>query len=202
MNKMSYSTSLYDKINFFYIAANLNDPGGYQDGVWKFQKHFLTFLGLGTNVVKVSSVNPKLLFQLDTLAKALQFWVEKAQPPLLGQPCQLAECVWELREFMDLLTLFTDEEVLTNDDLSYWVKITSSRPSKPTEPEATREWSHSRSRRACHQGSFPVTHGMEQSKPATATPTASSLTISSQRVKTPFGSPIIQNQKPYPVLQR
>ena len=26
-------------------------------------------------------------------AKALQFWVEKAQPPLLGQPCQLAECV-------------------------------------------------------------------------------------------------------------
>ena len=55
--KMSYGTSLYDKINFFYIAANFNGPGGYQDSVQKFQKNCLTFLGLGTNVVKVSSVN-------------------------------------------------------------------------------------------------------------------------------------------------
>ena len=38
--KMSYGTSLYDKINFFYIAANFNGPGGYQDGVQKFQKSF------------------------------------------------------------------------------------------------------------------------------------------------------------------
>ena len=32
-----------------------------------FGKNFLTFLGLGTNVVKVSSVNSELLFQWDTL---------------------------------------------------------------------------------------------------------------------------------------
>ena len=32
-----------------------------------FEKSFLTFLGLGTNVVKVSSVNSELLFQWDTL---------------------------------------------------------------------------------------------------------------------------------------
>ena len=32
-----------------------------------FEKNFLTFLGLGTNVVKVSSVNSELLFQWDTL---------------------------------------------------------------------------------------------------------------------------------------
>ena len=32
-----------------------------------FEKFFLTFLGLGTNVVKVSSVNSELLLQLDTL---------------------------------------------------------------------------------------------------------------------------------------
>ena len=32
-----------------------------------FEKIFLTFLGLGTNVVKVSSVNSELLFQWDTL---------------------------------------------------------------------------------------------------------------------------------------
>ena len=36
---MSYGTSLYDKINFFYIAANFNGLGGYQDGVQKFQKN-------------------------------------------------------------------------------------------------------------------------------------------------------------------
>ena len=32
-----------------------------------FEKNFLTFLVLGTNVVKVSSVNSELLFQSDTL---------------------------------------------------------------------------------------------------------------------------------------
>ena len=31
------------------------------------KKIFLTFLGLGTNVVKVSSVNSEILFQWDTL---------------------------------------------------------------------------------------------------------------------------------------
>ena len=34
-----------------------------------FEKIFLTFLGLGTNVVKVGSVNSELLFQWDTLTK-------------------------------------------------------------------------------------------------------------------------------------
>ena len=63
---MSYSTSLYDKINFLY-SSKLQWPGGYQDGVQKFQKNFLTFLGIGTNVVKVSSMNSELLFQWDTL---------------------------------------------------------------------------------------------------------------------------------------
>ena len=35
----------------------------------KILKKFLTFLGLGTNVVKVSSVNSELLFQWDTLGQ-------------------------------------------------------------------------------------------------------------------------------------
>ena len=34
-----------------------------------FEKFFWTFLGLGTNVVKVSSVNSELLFQWDTLSR-------------------------------------------------------------------------------------------------------------------------------------
>ena len=36
-----------------------------------FEKNFLTFLGLETNVVKVSSVNSELLFQWDTLLLVL-----------------------------------------------------------------------------------------------------------------------------------
>ena len=40
-------------------------------------------------------------------AKALQFWVEKAQPPQPSQPHQLAVCMHELRESMEPLTSFT-----------------------------------------------------------------------------------------------
>ena len=52
---------------FFLYSRKLQWPRGYQDSVQKFQKNFLTFLGLGTNVVKVSSVSSELLFQSDTL---------------------------------------------------------------------------------------------------------------------------------------
>ena len=38
-----------------------------------FEKNFLTFLGLGTNVVKVCSVNSELLFHWDTLSLDLIF---------------------------------------------------------------------------------------------------------------------------------
>ena len=54
------------KLIFLY-SGKLQWWGGYQDSVRKFRKFFLTFLGLGTNVVKVSSVNSELLFQWDTL---------------------------------------------------------------------------------------------------------------------------------------
>ena len=64
---MSYGTSLYDKINFLY-SGKLQWPGGGIRMVSEnFQKNFFTFLGLGTNVVRVSSVNSELLFQWDTL---------------------------------------------------------------------------------------------------------------------------------------
>ena len=54
------------KLIFLY-SGKLQQPGGYQDGVQNFEKFIFTFLGLGTNVVKVSSVNSELLFQWDTL---------------------------------------------------------------------------------------------------------------------------------------
>ena len=89
-------------------------------------------------------------------AKALQVWAEeKAQPPWAGQPHQLAACMKELRESMELLMLFTDEEVLTKEPSLLRVKVTSSQPSNPAELETMQEQSHSRDRRACTWGSFP-----------------------------------------------
>ena len=62
---MSYGTSLYDK---FLYSSKLQWPRGVSGWCLKILKNFfLTFLGLGTNVVKVISVNSELLFQLDTL---------------------------------------------------------------------------------------------------------------------------------------
>ena len=115
--------------------------------------------------------------------KALQFQVEKAQPPWAGQPHQLAACVKDLRESMEPLALFTDEEVLTKELSSPWVKVTSSRPSKQAEPETMWEQSHSRCQRAHTLGSFPVTHSMGCSK-LTITPMANTSTVSSQRTGT------------------
>ena len=50
-------------------------------------------------------------------AKALQFWVEKAQPPKINKPCQLVVCIRELREAIEPLTSFTSEDILANDPL-------------------------------------------------------------------------------------
>ena len=58
--------------------------------------------------------------------KALQLWVEKAQPPWAGQPHQLVACRKGLRESMELPTSFTNEEVLTKELSSHWVKVTPS----------------------------------------------------------------------------
>ena len=80
--------------------------------------------------------------------KALQHWAEKAQPPMPGKPHQLVECVQELRETMEPLMTFTDAKVFSNDVPLYWVKITSSRISEPTEPTTSQEQSHSQNRRA------------------------------------------------------
>ena len=54
---------------------------------------------------------------LNTLAyaKALQYWLEKAQLPIPGEPCHLAESILELRWAMELFTTFLDSEVPSND---------------------------------------------------------------------------------------
>ena len=46
-------------------------------------------------------------------AKALQFWVEKANLPTEGQPCLLVGNVVELREEMKCYISFSDEDVFS-----------------------------------------------------------------------------------------
>ena len=58
--------------------------------------------------------------------KALQHWAEVAKPLQPGQPCQLAECVKELRRCMRLFTMFSEEQVLSKDPPSPGVMITPS----------------------------------------------------------------------------
>ena len=48
---------MYDKINFFIKQQTSMACGGIRTVSKNFEKNFLTFLGLGTNVVKVISVN-------------------------------------------------------------------------------------------------------------------------------------------------
>ena len=69
-------------------------------------------------------------------AKALQFWAKKVQLPWAEKPCQLAACIRELREPMEPLATFTDEDILANDPPSPWKKITSLQCSKVAEEKA------------------------------------------------------------------
>ena len=145
--------------------------------------------------------------KIPAYAKALQFWAEKAQPPQAGQPHHLAACVKELREAMGPLMLFTDEDVFAKKP-SHWVKVTSSQPSKLAELEETmQDWSCSRWKTAHPQGSLSVIHSVGCSKlaipamvntltlPSQRTGT---LTVPSQQVKTPLGSPVTPKQRPPP----
>ena len=81
-------------------------------------------------------------------AKALQYWVEKAQLMPLDEHCQIAESVLELWQSMEPLTTFTNAEVLEDAPPSHWVKITSSQTLEPADPPTSWEHSHSRSHRA------------------------------------------------------
>ena len=44
-------------------------------------------------------------------AKGLQHWTDLARPTLSSESCQLAECVKELRKWMEPFTTFTDDQI-------------------------------------------------------------------------------------------
>ena len=63
--------------------------------------------------------------------KALQYWVEKAQPLIPGEPFHLAESMLELRQAMELMVSFTGGEVLMATAPSNWVEVTLPRLAEP-----------------------------------------------------------------------
>ena len=63
--------------------------------------------------------------------RALQYWAEKVQPLIPGQPCCLVESVVELQWAMELLVTFIEVEVFAATAPSNWAEVSSSRPMEP-----------------------------------------------------------------------
>ena len=69
--------------------------------------------------------------------KALQFWVEKANPPTQGQPHLLAGSVMELREEMKSYISFTDEDIFDGMALLEESPITQPKEATPKSAQPT-----------------------------------------------------------------
>ena len=142
-------------------------------------------------------------------AKALQYWAELAKSTPPDKPHQLAECIQELREWMEPFITFTEAEVFKPVEPSNWVQITPSKSTETVEPPPPWECSHSRKCQARTRGKG-LTRGMGCSKPLVipSMVSTSTLTISSQKtgapniftqwVKTPPESPGTQRWMPLP----
>ena len=96
--------------------------------------------------------------------KALQYWAEKAQLFLPSKPHHLVESIVELHQKMELLTTFSDKEVLEDVPPSNWVKII---PFHLVECPP-REHSCSRTHQAYVRGSLSEAHGGGWLGPITA----------------------------------
>ena len=64
-------------------------------------------------------------------AKALQFWVEKANLPTEGQPCLLVGSIVELREEMKCYVSFTDNDIFSGVALLEESPITQPKEATP-----------------------------------------------------------------------
>ena len=95
--------------------------------------------------LQLSCRDYQLVQPQQTLAytKTLQYWAEKAQPPIPGKPNYLAGSVLELRWAMEPLVTFSDEEVLAAAVPSNWIEVTVPRLAEPTpvEPHCSCRWS-------------------------------------------------------------
>ena len=126
------------------------------------------------NTVKFGSQDYHMKQPLKTLAyaKALQYWVEKANQ------CQVSHTsLWSMYRTSGTLTMFTDDYVLGNVVPSSWVRITL--PEHPCQWNLTTPGSTAAAgtKEAYARSSFAVAHGIKWLKPSTVIPVASSLTI-------------------------
>ena len=64
-------------------------------------------------------------------ARVLQYWAEKAQPLIPGQPHCLVESVVELWQAMEPLVLFMEAGVFAAATPSNWVEVSSPRLTEP-----------------------------------------------------------------------
>ena len=69
------------------------------------------------------------LKKTEAYAQALQYWAEKSNPPMPGQPHLLVGCIIELREMMELYVSFFDDTILDGvappeGFLKDWAQIT------------------------------------------------------------------------------
>ena len=71
-------------------------------------------------------------------AKAIQHWANLATPTPSGKSHQLAECVKELREWMEPFTTFTDAQVFKPMEPLNWVWVTPSKSMETLKPSPLR----------------------------------------------------------------
>ena len=60
----------------------------------------------------LQDIREEQLEKIIPYAQALQYWAERSNWPMLGQPCLLARCILELRETMEQYVFFSDDTVL------------------------------------------------------------------------------------------
>ena len=125
-----------------YYAQPLVHPS-----IGKYQFMPLRDARFGSQDIHLSQLHHTLAY-----ARALQHWVEEAQPPVPSQPCHLGGSILDLWLVMDPLITFVEEDVFVTMVPSIWTEITLPQSMKAAQPEPPR--SHSHISRACLRGSI------------------------------------------------
>ena len=99
--KLSQQMSKIHNIENYYLAPLVPKCLCWKD-----------FLSLPDPMFPCQDIWEEQLEKTIAYALALQYWVEKSNPPMLGQPCLLVRCVLKLREMMEQYGSFSDDTIL------------------------------------------------------------------------------------------
>ena len=94
-----------------------------------------------------------------TYMRALQYWADKAQQPIPGQPHCLVKSVMELQQAMELLFSFTEAGVFPAMVPSNLTEVSSPRPIEPIPWDPCHSHSHRQSSQAFPRGSLLAAQG-------------------------------------------